>query len=75
MKGFFIFNFLCRALSLASREVPVKHLNCQYLKNIGKLAFLDLFSCQCPKFVVYVVKMLCNLNMCLDYLNEKCVHT
>lgn len=28
------FGFLCREISLASREVPVKHLNCHHLKGI-----------------------------------------
>lgn len=28
--------FLYRDILLATRELPVKHLNCQYLKHIGR---------------------------------------
>lgn len=34
--GFFHNHFLSRGVLLVSREVPVKHLNCQYLKHIGE---------------------------------------
>lgn len=39
-------NLFCREMCLASRELPVKHLNCHYLKNIGRHSQL-LCSCHC----------------------------
>lgn len=68
-KAFVIFNILCREMSLASREVPVKQLNCHYLRNIGE--------CQCLNLGFTLSKMFCNLNTFLDLhqLYVKCDHT